>query len=203
MRRLASLILPAVLAAACSGTPSGQAKSKFLAPAVAKPINICHGYGCYYRSRLVLDARDGKRFAAIMAGGVGSPAAERQALRRAVSYFEERSYQVTGVRDEPKGVIGAGRRRGQMDCIDESTNTRSLLDYLDQRGMLRHHSLRPTISRGFLVDGRYPHFTAVIRDPAGTDWVVDSWFEPMGGPPDIMPVMKWKRAGVMGNRLPS
>ena len=34
----------------------------------------------------------------------------------------------------------------------------------------------------------------------GTRWAVDSWYEPMGGKPDVMPLDQWKSRGVMGER---
>ena len=56
-------------------------------------------------------------------------------------------------------------------------------------------------SRGLFVDGRYPHATAVIKDKeTGEIFAVDSWFEPGGGPPDIMLLSEWKKRGVMGER---
>ena len=65
-----------------------------------------------------------------------------------------------------------------MDCIDKSTNTRTLLKYLESHGLLRYHDVMMNASRGFFVDGRYPHSTAVIRDASGMKWVVDSWYAP-------------------------
>jgi hypothetical protein len=160
-------------------------------------IQICHGYGCAYRSRLVLTAADGARFRAIMSAGAGSPRAERAALSKAVSYYEKRAGQATGFRDKPRTQIGKPER-GQMDCVDEATNTRNLLLYLAKRGLLRHHSVERNVSRGFFLDNRYPHFTAVVSDPAGVRWVVDSWYGSTGAAPDIMPYETWKRRGQFG-----
>lgn len=162
-----------------------------------KRIDICHGYSCAFRSRLDLGPNDAKRFASILAAGQASPQAERAAIARAVSYFETRAQQVTGVRDQPKSEFGASKVRGQMDCVDESTNTNSLLRYLDGRGLLKYHKVEAKTSRGFLLDGRYPHWTAVVRAPGGVKWVVDSWYAPMGGAPDIIPLSEWKVRGVL------
>ncbi|PWK65931.1 hypothetical protein [Aminobacter sp. AP02] len=165
--------------------------------AVTNRIDICHGYSCAFRSRLDLGPNDAKRFASILASGKASPQAERAAIAKAVSYFETRSQQVTGVRDQPKSEFGASKVRGQMDCVDESTNTNSLLRYLEARGLLKYHKVEAKTSRGFLLDGRYPHWTAVIRAPDGVKWVVDSWYAPMGGAPDIIPLSDWKVRGVL------
>jgi hypothetical protein len=135
-----------------------------------------------------------------MAAGAQSPKAERAAVSRAVRYYEDRAAGVIGIRDQPKSDASQHHRRGQMDCVDESTNTRSLLLYLERRGLLKHHTVGRNVTRGFLLDGRYPHATAVLRDRSGKNWTVDSWYEPMGGPPDIMPLSEWMKRGVMGAR---
>lgn len=164
---------------------------------VTKRIDICHGYSCAFRSRLDLGPNDARRFQSIFAPGTASPQAERAAIAKAVSYFETREQQVTGVRDQPKSEFGASKVRGQMDCVDESTNTNALLRYLEGRGLLKYHKVEARTSRGFLLDGRYPHWTAVIRAPDGVKWVVDSWYAPMGGAPDIIPLSDWKVRGVL------
>ena len=96
--------------------------------------------------------------------------------------------------------MGDGRKSGQMDCEDESTNTTHVLKMLASRGLFRHHKVLRRTSRGFLADGRFPHFTAVLADPSGRKWVVDSWYEPGGGAPDIMPLERWRVRGVGGRR---
>ena len=98
------------------------------------------------------------------------------------------------MRDLPRAAV-AGQQKGQMDCIDESTNTDTLLRYLAERGLLKYHKVERKASRGNFIDGRYPHFTAVVSDPAGVKWVVDSWYAPTGGAPDIFPYSQWKVRG--------
>jgi hypothetical protein len=190
-RLVASFAGLLIVVGLASAVPEAEAA---VAVGTPKTIQVCHGYGCKFRSRLVLTASDGARFRSIMSAGAGSPKAERAAISRAVRAYEERTFAATGFRDRPKTQIGKPER-GQMDCIDESTNTRALLLYLAERGLLRHHKVERNVSRGFFVDKRYPHFTAVISDPAGAKWVVDSWYKPMGGAPDIMPLEKWKLRG--------
>src|SRR6187549_3340268 len=68
-------------------------------------IFVCHGYGCSFRSKLVLGPGDAAQFQSIMRAGASSPAAERAALKKAVQYFEERSYQIIGIRDRPKAAV--------------------------------------------------------------------------------------------------
>jgi hypothetical protein len=135
-----------------------------------------------------------------MAGGRKSAEAERAAVRRAVQVFERRSTQVIGITDRPKMDFGKGREKGQMDCVDESTNTDHFLRYLQSAGLLRFHSVSRRDARGSFLDGRYPHFTAVLRDRSGTLWAIDSWYEPGGGSPDVMRLAEWKQRGVNGQR---
>ena len=174
---------------------SASQASAAVAVTAPKLITICHGYGCAFRSKLTLGSADGARFRSIMGAGASSPKAERAAISRAVQYFEQRSLQVIGARDKPRADFGASHIKGQMDCVDESTNTRALLLYLAERGLLKFHKVGRNVSRGFFVDGRYPHFTAIVIDPGGTKWVVDSWYKPTGGAPDIFPYEQWKVRG--------
>lgn len=168
--------------------------------AEAQSFRICHGYGCTFQTPVTLTPAERSRIASIMAGGRKSAAAERAAVRRAVQIFERRSTQVIGIADRPKMDFGKGRERGQMDCVDESTNTGHFLSYLQRAGLLRHHKVAGRDSRGSFVDGRYPHFTAVLRDQSGTSWAVDSWYERAGGPPDVMPLSEWRQRGFGGRR---
>ncbi|MGE0499607.1 MAG: hypothetical protein AB7I79_10140 [Rhizobiaceae bacterium] len=201
MRGRVSGVLSVLAVAGVSGCTSisSNYKGAMTVPS-ASTIYVCHGFDCTYKTRLDLGASDADRFASIMAPATTSPAAERAAVSKAVQYYEERAGQVIGLRDAPKSHIGQSRERGQMDCIDESTNTRSLLRYLNERQLLTHHSVEYNVSRGLFVDGRYPHSTAVLRDKSGKKWAVDSWYEPMGGPPDIMTLSEWQTRGVMGQR---
>jgi hypothetical protein len=187
----------ALIAGLVSLAAGGVMPANVLAAPGTKSIEICHGYGCAFRSRLVFGPGDDRKFASILSAGRSSPEAERKAIARAVSYFEKRAQQVTGVRDQPRSEFGASKIRGQMDCVDESTNTDALLRYLARRGLLKHHKVEARESRGFLLDGRYPHWTAVVRAPDGVKWVVDSWYAPMGGAPDIIRLGDWKSRGVL------
>jgi hypothetical protein len=189
----------AVVALVClaAGKPSAAGET---ARAAATRIEICHGFGCHFRSVLVLGSADAKRFSRIMAAGASSAKAERAAVSRAVRYYEDRAAGVIGVTDQPKSKASQYHRKGQMDCVDESTNTRSLLLYLERRALLKHHTVDRNVTRGFFLDGRYPHATAVLRDRSGTKWAIDSWYEPTGDAPDIRPLSEWLKRGVRGVR---
>jgi hypothetical protein len=181
-------------AALALGVCVGASPALAAAPTSPKLVTICHGYGCSFRTKLTLGAADGARFRSIMSVGAASPQAERAALARAVSYFDRRANEATGYKDRPRTEVGKPER-GQMDCVDESTNTHALLLYLAERGLLKFHKVGRKVSRGFFLDGRYPHWTAIIIEPSGVKWVVDPWYAQLGGAPDIFPYEKWKVRG--------
>jgi hypothetical protein len=168
--------------------------------AAAEQLTVCHGYSCHFKTRLVLGPADMRRIASTMRSGNGSAEAERRAVSRVVQYYERQATAAIGIKDGPKSDFGAGRERGQMDCVDESTNTTRMLKLVEQRGLLKHHKVMQRASRGFFADGRYPHFTAVLKDRAGREWAIDSWYEPAGGAPDVMPLSRWKSRGYGGQR---
>lgn len=168
--------------------------------ALAQTFSVCHGYDCYYRTKMILGAKDELRIRNLLQDGSRSAADERKALRTVIALYEERSTVAIGVRDKPKMQFGKARIKGQMDCVDESINTDSFLRYLHSRGWLRHHVPDRRMTRGSFIDGRYPHWTAVLKDNSSQRWAVDSWYEAGGGVPDIMPLQEWKRRGYGGKR---
>jgi hypothetical protein len=94
-------------------------------------------------------------------------------------------------------VVPAGAEHmfdtGQFHCIDSSRNSTILLLVLDQLKLLRYHDVDVPVARGFLIDGQYPHVTAVLVEKAsGTKWAVDSWTVGYGQDLEIMPLERRK-----------
>ena len=133
----------------------------------------------------------------IMQAGARDAAAERAAISRADQWFERVAGAQTGTSgDGAKDVYELFTPPSQIDCVDEAENTTSLLKLIDERGWLKHHSVGRIDRRGFLIDGRYPHHTATIREKgSGRVWVVDSWVRANAQPPDIKPLEVWKQEG--------
>jgi hypothetical protein len=158
---------------------------------------VCHGYGCTRRDVVTLDAAWFTSIGAAMRAGRTSPAAERKALRAAIQvYTASLSRQLGGEPDAPKSPPSLSGRHGQMDCLDVSANTSSLLLVLKERGLIVHHDVEVPTSRGAFLDGRYPHTTAVISETAsGTSWAVDPWGQKPGTAPEIIPLAQWQQEG--------
>lgn len=201
-RKSITFVLAAAVVAA-AGCLSDVSPGHAASPAKTSTafIEICHGYECTYRSKLRLTGRDASRFASIMASGRASPEAERSAVGRAIIYFEQRTAAMLGKKDTPLTQFANSRVRAEMDCIDEATNSRALLLYLQQRGLLKYHKVGRNLSRGFILDNQFPHAAAALRDPAGVTWAVDSWPVPVGAAPEIMPASKWRSNGNLGREL--
>ena len=163
-------------------------------PPTPSTIMVCHGFGCKYRAEFDLTTADRAKLTQLMAAGKASPEAERKAIAAAGAWFDMR---VAPIAETKNHVARAGMKYmwdiHQFDCIDSSRNTTSLLLVLDQLKLLRHHDVDLPEARGFMVDFRPPHATAVlIEKPNGVKWAVDSWTVGYGQPLEIMPLARWK-----------
>ncbi|WP_422023852.1 hypothetical protein [Roseibium sp.] len=190
-----------LIVTACASQSTSEATGWFGThdgvPPKASKVYICHGFGCAYKTPVEYSRQDLARLRAILASGRASPDTERQAIARAVVWQERRVASTVGSQDDIGGfdIENAGVS-GQMDCIDESTNTTSLLLIAQRHKMLRHHRVSAPVARGFFLDGRYPHATATITEKkTGTVYAVDSWVHENGKRPNIMPIERWLAEG--------
>lgn len=192
----AALMLALTLGA-CSSHVSDDARGWYATNNGEAPkhhrIYICHGFGCTYRTPISYSAADLAKLKSILASGKSSPEAERQAIARAVQWQEKRVAPEVGSAGDVGGYdLSKSRVPGQMDCIDEAANTTSLLVLATERGYLHHHKAGRPVSKGFLIDGSYPHASAVVKEIAtGQAFAVDSWPRSNGMKPDIMPLGDW------------
>ncbi|MCL5800957.1 MAG: hypothetical protein M1283_00190 [Gammaproteobacteria bacterium] len=116
---------------------------------------------------------------------------ERERIPQAIALMEVMVGPLTGTEhDKGRNFQGVGVA-GQMDCIDESTNTTTYLTMLLKDGLLKWHSVEDRATRGFFIFG-WPHTTAVIRE-AGSDalFAAESWFLDNGAEPFIVPLAMW------------
>jgi hypothetical protein len=156
-------------------------------------VVVCHGFGCKYRTSVRLANGDISRLREILKRGQRSASAEIEAIANAVAWFERRIGPHTGTsRRTPRAGPDQAGERYEADCIDESVNTTALLLLASQLNLLRHHEVEAPQSRGYLIDGRYPHATAVVADlRSGARWAVDPWTKRNGERPDTLPIERW------------
>lgn len=165
-------------------------------------VYVCHGYTCRIVTPVQLSAGEIGHITAPLSENLADAAAERAALSRVVQIYEEIVGSRIGTSGDLAGMQFGRGADGQMDCIDEATNTTSLLRLLSEQGYLRHHQVREPTARGFFLDGRYPHATAVLAEIAGGEkWAIDSWPRANAEPPVIQPLSEWFRG--RGGQIPS
>jgi hypothetical protein len=197
---LISMFVSIVAIALPAGAEAGaQAQSWFLQQGYVPPadtrIIACHGYGCSRRLMLSMDQSLLERAARLLKAGRSNPEAERRAIREIVkTYTAHLSQALGGPPDTPGSPPQMSGMHGQMDCIDETANTTSLLLVLEEKALLAHHQVERPQSRGLFIDGRYPHVTAVIAEKrTGLEFAVDPWRVAPGQQPDILPLDEWRQ----------
>ncbi len=155
------------------------------ADAVAfKGLQVCYNLECSRRQFVWLSDQQWQSTRALFSPAATSAAEERAMIRRAIAQLEEFTGVLAGTSADRGGNVAGAGLPGQMDCIDESTNTTSYLSLLQQDGLLRWHELQERARRSkWVLD---VHWTAVIRESvSGQRWAVDSWFLDNGEPPYI------------------
>ena len=169
-----------------------------LSPPTTSLVVVCHDFGCAQRTPVGLSSGDLAKLTSLLAPGRASAEAERKAVAAAEAWFDRRVGPAAGTTRRVARATGlAGQEAvGQMDCIDTSRNSTSLLLILEQLRLLRHHKVEAPEARGYLLDGRGPHATAVLTDiHTCRKWAVDSWTHKYGEQPDILPLDVWMKQG--------
>jgi hypothetical protein len=162
----------------------------------ARLVVVCHGFGCQYRTEVALTNADRAKLGDLLAPGRASSQAERHALAVATVWFDRRVGPDAGNTHRIALARSYYSDPGQMDCIDLSSNNTSLFLVLDQLHLLRYHRVELPVSRGFLIDGRLPHTTAVLSDlRGGRKWLFDNWTHKYGETPDVEPLEQWLDEG--------
>jgi hypothetical protein len=178
---------------------SDEAKQYLTKHEVAQPtvdgVVVCHGFGCKFRTLVALRDSDIRRLRQILTKGRASATSEINAIAEAVAWFERRIGPHTGTnRRTPRAGPDQAGIRTEADCIDESVNTTALLLLLSELDLLRFHSVVEPGARGYLIDMRYPHATAVVENRlTGARWAIDPWTKQNGQRPDTLPLEVWMK----------
>jgi len=153
-------------------------------------FSVCHGHSCTLVSTVSLDDDQWDQIARLFAVPAATPQLEREQIADAIALFETIVGKLTGTSGDKPGNEGDRNWQGQMDCIDEATNTTTYLKMLSRAGFLRWHSVEKKATRAFII--LFPHTTAVVRDlQSGERWAVDSWFFANGERPVILSLEEW------------
>ena len=162
------------------------------APAVAAPYFVqCYDFGCKTTRELHYNESHWNQIRAIFAQGVVDSYSEKQAIRRAIATMERISGELSGTHLDKAGNYPGSDIFGQMDCIDESTNTLQYLLALEELELLKWHRVDRKYRR---IVWFVTHWTAAISEiGSNAKFAVDSWYRDNGELPYIQPLEDWKR----------
>lgn len=157
-------------------------------------FSVCHQQGCAERTTMQFTSAEAQLILQAFAMPSATAAQERALIAQAISRIEQIVGPRTGTDRDLGGTFPGAFRSGQMDCIDESTNTTTYLRLLDNAGVLHWHTILRPATRLPIPRGWWPHTSAVIREAAtGTRYAVDSWFDANGSVPHIVELKLWRR----------
>lgn len=152
--------------------------------------SICHGHTCSKIAFIQLSKPQWSTVQALFSPVADNAPQERKQIKLAIAILEKMTGEQAGTyKDRAKNYVVKGLN-GQLDCIDEATNTTVYLRMLSEANLLVFHQQASRTSRGGLFS---PHNTATITDIGShTRYAVDSWFDNNGEPPAIIPLALWK-----------
>ena len=153
----------------------------------------CRDNTCETIKELSFDPREWAAITGPLSQPAADPATERVQIAETVAVFEQRAGVKAGTTTDIGGTIKGLFRTGQLDCIDETSNTKTLLGMLESDGLLRWHRRGAHATRLVILSDGVPHFTAtVIENANGQVYAVDSWFRDNGRPADVIPLEVWQ-----------
>ncbi len=222
IRRVLALAGLGLVLAGCTYDGFGSPEGHFNTFSVPEPkgatVHVCSAYGCKQRTKFTFNDKDLADLSDLMKKTRGkepdSPEQERRAVAYAIGWIETRVGNAIGTKDDRAGMdFAASGDPTQQDCVDEATNTTSYLTVLQNKGLLRHHTVStPFAKENFLrgVSG-WTHWTAVLVEkpfapppvkgkggtavagatPGGQRWAVDSWIYANGENPAIVKAEEW------------
>lgn len=153
-------------------------------------IPVCYNFGCTVQQVVRITPEEWNEVANWFTPQAENAAQERKQIQHAVGWLEVVAGRYTPIhRDKGQNKI-SDTFEGQMDCIDESTNTTVFLHLLQNYGLLRFHRVVDRAYRRTLWD---QHWAGQIEElDSGHRWVVDSWFQDFGVLPYIQEAVQWK-----------
>jgi hypothetical protein len=179
-----------------SGLPVAGADWLFPAEIIKEPttdrFSVCFDHSCRTIVTRSFSPGEWQRITGPLQSPAPTALAERAAIANTIALMEQNVGEKTGTAGDRGGNLAGFGQQGQMDCIDESSNTTTYLKLLQQAELLRFHKVMERSTRFGLFVGM-PHTTAVIREVASRqDYAVDSWFFDNGELPVIMELDAWK-----------
>ena len=170
-----------------------QGGTQRLRPPEIGRFSICHGHTCRYVVETGFSAEEWQDITAASAAGAASGARERAMLPGLIGLMET----MVGAKTGTAGDLAENHSRlaesGQMDCIDESSNTLTYLTLLTNARLLRWHRVGARLNRGpYTLVLQAPHSAAeMVELDSGDRYAVDSWFGANGEPALVVTATDW------------
>ncbi len=156
-------------------------------------FDVCMNFGCKDKQSVTLSEQDWQSVANWFTELATSAEQERDQVRRAIGWMEVIVGRYTPTHRDVGGNLLKEEDTpfpGQLDCIDESTNTTTYLKLFEQSGLLRFHQVIDRAYRRTLFDQHWAGQLEVLD--SGERWVVDSWFQNNGDLPYLQQAVKWE-----------
>ncbi len=188
----AALIVFSQQALAADFAPDTFVRGDIVTRPTPRHFSVCHAGTCERVTQAALEQAQWASVAKLFETPARDAVEERAQIGAAIARFETLVGAIAGTAgDRAENRLGDDWW-GQMDCIDESTNSTTYLRILAGAGLLRWHRVEARVTRGFFLFG-WPHTTAVVSETGnGAKWAVDSWFHENGRAPEIVPLHVWK-----------
>jgi hypothetical protein len=165
-------LLAGLVAGACTHEGFGTNERHFATFSVPEPkgttVHVCHAYGCKMRTKFTFNDADIAELSAIMKKWrtkADTAEDERRGVAYAIGWMETRVGNVIGTKDDRPGMdFSASGDPTQQDCVDEATNTTSYLTVLQDRALLKHHTVAAPFAKENYLRGvaGWTHWTAVL-----------------------------------------
>lgn len=183
-----------LLTVSCGYTTAERVKASVGAPKpVINAFSHCSAYGCQMVQKVSFDVDEWQSVIGVFEVSPNTAEEERQALQIAIARMEQIIGPKTGTNDDiAKSWLLTFVPKGQLDCIDESINTTTYLNLLNDAGFVKHHDIGKIALRGGGITFTLLHNTATLIDRNnGNEFAVDSWFRKNGVAPDVVPLEEW------------
>jgi len=188
------LIASVFLVSACAGNEDVVKPNAFLTQYnLQRPtpiaVTYCSAHGCLERDKLSLTSAQWLQVTKGMRKPAIGPVQERMNISVAVAEYEK----IAGTKSNTSNDLARTgiNNANQLDCIDESLNTTSLLVMLVEENLIQWHSLSGTFGRGEAFD--WPHYAPSLQEKGSQKiFIVDSWFRNNGKPAVVLPLQVWK-----------
>jgi len=189
--RLFPMAAASLLLAACAAQEESRV-AKLLDPHPTPASFVaCYGNSCRLQGKVALVPEQWQQVRAAFDPPPADALAERRAVAQAIAVLERFTGEQTGTSEDAPGMGVHFNPDGQLDCIDESTNSTSYLRMMAKDGLIRFHNVGFPAHR-FVLSAWGPSNTATMRETTTSKrYAVESYFRENGQPAYVMPLDIW------------